>query len=842
MSTKTLVSTPEFYSKNTYNGSYETGTVNTTNSIHQKVSLYIEGVEVPYTMISISQALGSMPMCEIEVPPSPGLMEIVRYYQPKVHVFFKDNDRGGDRLLFWGHVSVAAYSRSRAGPGNSAIHFQCVHRLGLLKEILLSFGNQLPRQESGGLNVDPKPEEAKLMSYAPTSIYAIVQAMQGVVGVQSEDKDLLEATNSSLMPKADPAKLPKYLEAFEKRLIGMPGVLVNLWNQIKRSSCYDPPRHVSMLGMYIPLFEQGLSFLKRMSGHYTLEEIQQNDRMEYCPKGGQKYNIIVPPSCRIGTTSAIQADLGFQMLAAGISGSGEMASFMDLCNSFFESILYEILILASPAEVAVDPTIPPGFDSNSLMAVETILKPKMPFYYAPVCNVIYPKMFEAVSITQQEDTIPTRIVASHAGLPSNSTAILSHYRGPASVREAFSIGSYINRGSKKYDLRNTTQIDYGVPGKFEQGRGILPMRIILPFWLTLLAKNKNAEGPTRGTEVWPTDPEEYYELLLAKKDWNQRYAIKPNPSNIEGEPIPVPEKEFLNPNNSSTGIYPHERIMFNSVDYEFSKAVAGARTGYVGGVFNPYIVVGYPMDVIDDSPNCPSFHALCSSVTHSITPTFMSTSVGMVAAVTYEELSNYYTPPAHPWLMRLLGIINEEPLEGEASPVAPTMEGDYGDISGIGNVVSTILQNPKAKIKADNFYYSVLGVGAADPTTMYDFMTQQAIPQMRRGNSHIVEALANGSNKMPSSSGGDNNDWNTTPGNLRLVARNIESKDAIASKFDYQFIDMTFENYSGQATGYSNPKLMNKQLLEPGQSLFLNYKEAEDYIEDRFATDKGQFL
>jgi hypothetical protein len=78
--------------------------------------------------------------------------------------------------------------------------------------------------------------------------------------------------------------------------------------------------------------------------------------------------------------------------------------------------------------------------------------------------------------------------------------------------------------------------------------------------------------------------------------------------------------------------------------------------------------------------------------------------------------------------------------------------------------------------------------------------------------------------------GGESNDWLTTMGNLRLVTRNIESKDSIASKFSYDFIDLNLTNYSGSARSYTNPIFGSPGLCEPGRSLFLDYKETEDFV------------
>lgn len=818
MSIETLSSTPDFTSSGTYSGEYIKPTgLNTLNQIYQPVKVYIEGVEVPYSSISINQVMKGLPSCELELPPSSGLMEIVRYYQPKIHIFYTDLDRGGDRLLFWGHICATAYSKSRSGNGYSSIRFRCNHRLKLANDMLIYFGNHME-------GLDVKYEGASMAADDLTSTMAITRAFQGVTGPRTSADDKISPFNTKL-DGADITKLPDNVASFEQRLIGMPGAMVNLWNQLKRASCKDPNHHLNMLSLYIPLFEEGLSYFKRMSGHYLVEKSQQDGRKQFCPKDDpNKYNVLVPSFYSSSSQSTAESFFAINVASTAVGAAGEMTGFLQLCDMFYESMLYETLTLASPAEVALDPTSPMGVTSNNMSTVETVVKPSTPFYYSPICNVVFPRMFESIDITQEEESVPTRVSAQHNQLPNQTTAIGSHYRGPNSVREALALGSYFNSaasGRTRYDLKSTTIMDPNVPGMYEQGRGMKPVQVSLPWWLVLVLKNYQTQGTPDRT--WPSTSEPAYaEMLLRMKDWEQRFAISVDK---EGKTVPNSDKKTLDPNSPISGINAYESMLYNSVDYEFTKTIASARQGTINCVFNPYIIPGYPMDVLDDSPNCPSFHGLCSSVTHNITANHISTTVGIVAAVSYSELSMYYMPPLHPSLMGQLGMYNETggaKTPGQGIPA-------YGDTSSIGNVASTLLQNPQAKLKADEFYYSVLGVGAADPTELYDYQVSQPRPQLRGYGDYKLQVMPEASS-IPDVNGGDLNDWNTVPGNLRLVSRNIEGKDSIAFKFQYSFIDMTEDNYSGSAVAYSNPVFMSPQLLEPGASMFLEYKDTIDFL------------
>jgi hypothetical protein len=448
-------------------------------------------------------------------------------------------------------------------------------------------------------------------------------------------------------------------------------------------------------------------------------------------------------------------------------------------------------------------------------------------------------MFTSISIAQDEEAVPTRISAKHEQLPNTSTGLGSNFRGPQTVREAMALGSFYNSSDqnedRKYDLASTTAMDFNIPAVYEQGRGVKFHQINLPWWLVLLVKNYNAQGANDQSFPAKNDPE-YQDMLLRMKDWEQRYSTF---YDSRGTLQPFAGKETLDPNSPKSKVHAYQSLLFNSIDYEYTKAVARARQGTINCIFNPYIVPGYPMDVLDDSPNCPSFHGVCSSVTHTITSRSIATTVSMVAAVSYSELSMYYTPPLHPTLMSQLGMYNEEGSSevepaykgagtGSGETSLPTSE-NYADTSSLGNVASGLLQNPKAKEKADQFYYSVLGIGAADPTDLYDFQVSQPRPQARLYGDYKLEVMPS-NDSLGSPEGGDYNDWNTVPGNLRLVSRNIESRAAIEEKFQYTFIDLDPDLYAGDPATYSNPVFYSPRPLEPGASMFLDYKDTTQFV------------
>lgn len=825
--------------------------VNNTDVIYQDVKLYIEGVQVPYVSISISQGIGELPKAMIEIPPDAGLLDVTRYYQPKVHVFYTDQNYGGDRLLFWGHLVVANYAKSRSA-SSSSIVFHCEHKNAQLTGLTLEFSGYASNATSN--LADPNVDQAVAKVNNLNSQLAIIIAMQGLTGVQQQAADIIDPSNKKV-EDADVTKLAQRFVNFQNRFVGMPSAIMNFWNQLKKECYSNVSLNTIMADMYIPLVEDGLGFFDRMAGHYFIETQVEASKEGYCPGGvtptAVKNPVMVPPVYQLNSISAIKSSLAVSTISNMLGFSGELTNFMQLFTDFYSSVEYEILTLASPAQVPADPSVltssgsvniddPSSFASTPLMAVETIVKPQVPFYYAPVCNVLFPKMYHTISISQDESAIPSRLTALSDIIPGDQGMLGSQYRAPNSIRESVSYGAVMQNNANKgsnlpVDLQGTTGQSYNVPGKYETGRGVRNKRIAMPNWLAEMLKGKLTEIGNPNVESWPDKSDPNYQAVCdLHAAWIDRYGFDVNIyDDGTSDQVRNTDKDVLDPYSQKSNIHPFQRLLFATADYEYTKAVVASRMGSIEALFNPYIIPGYPMEILDDSPNSPCFHAMCSSVTHTFTSRNMGTTIGLIAACTYTEMVNYYMQPIHPWLQTALKVVNTSPgPSGKTS-----IEGDgYGNPPDDINVNSSILFNDTAKAAADQFYQSVLGVGAVAIDDLYDFEYGRVIP-MQRSNGFLTE----GSNvSVKTANGGESNDYLTAVGNFRLVMRPIEGKNAIQDKFGIKFIDLTSSNYNVTSYRYTNPILESDYYLEPGQSMFLDYQEIADFIANSDATAKSQ--
>lgn len=778
-----------------------------TDLIFQEFRLYIEGVQVPFIGLSVSSGIGNFPTATIEIPPQAGLIDIARYYQPKVYISFIDPNTGDECTLFNGLIAANNYSKSSQSPGSTSIVFQCVHRLSLLQQITLDFSGF--SGENGGYVTNPNQNNAAIDHLMFNSFWSIAAALTGVdtkkIGGVSEVN--LENTTADT---ADIHAIPEHLKDNAKRLVGFPGVFLNLWNQLKKKSYQNNIYYESMVKLYIPLVEYGLKFFDRMSGHYIIENKLDGDKQDPCIEESTG-PILVPPGMKMYMRNAVQAEIAIRLIQQNTNFSGELTDVYKLFYNYMASIEYDIVTLTSPGNVPKDPI--DGFIADS-MSLETIVKPQLPFYYSPICNVILPNMFSSINISQDEASIPSRITVTNDLLPGNTgTGFGTHFRAPASIREAIAEGArelnidVPEETNFQYDLAVTTSGANTKVGKYEYGRGIKHENLLMPNWLAFLSTSKDwTQALDRQEPPQPGTPE-YDDMALLRDAWNYRYAsttVIDRATNKIKYILQDNTKAALNPWSNESNIPAYQRLLFAAADYKYTTMVAQSKAGSISTIFNPYIVPGYPMDIIDPSPVQPSFHAYCVGVTHSIGSRSISTSINFVSAISYTELANYYLQFIHPWLQTTLRTTSK-----------------FNDNEGYIVYTSSIVNNTPARLIADDFYRQTLSVASAAPEQLYNFNDGLPMPLKVVLPGMALDQGPSGSQQ--DINGGELNPNLTAQGNLAIVYRPIETRQMLEEQFDLKFVEMKPSNYNATVVQYTDSVLTSSQLLEPGQSQFLTY-------------------
>ena len=436
----------------------------------------------------------------------------------------------------------------------------------------------------------------------------------------------------------------------------------------------------------------------------TVPDDQGAANNNYSSKGTQEElsgpnATLTPANMNVGLANAVAQQLiTVTTNALSQAGSGELTSFGEFVQMFMDLIEYDHVIMNSPAYLGI---------AGRPEVIDHVYKPRMATYYSPICNVILPNMYESMSVNIGTDQVPSRIVYSgqkYSNVSANSqTTEFNNYTAPHSVRREL---------AQNGQLASTLNPTKAVPGRYEWGSGVRAADGVMPYWYAILSQQA-----TSGS-IGNVGNETIIEALKAA--WDKLY----------------PGEEGMNPWRLD-GDQAFNRLFFTGADVEYANLYARSRSGSVEGVFNPFIIPGYPMDVVDPSPLRESYHGFCTSVSHSIDASgYSATSIGMTSVFSFSEIATCYIPGTYPWLLAQLNLADNLSMYG----------------------------NTAAYQRACQYYNDVLGVGAADPTILEAYSTGKPIPVKR--NQGVWE--------IGGSEDGDSM-YSTTLGNLNLVARNIQN-------------------------------------------------------------------
>lgn len=465
-----------------------------TGIVYQEFKLFIEGVEVPFISISIGQSYNGLPTASIQIPYFAGLQEIAKNYSPKVHVFYKDYvfekyliSKGIDkydesevlRTVFEGLILTSSYGRAKgADSGSAYIQFSCVHKHDLLNQILLKFGGRGPEA------ANPNTPDATVISNYMNSPSAVLEALMGLEDttenhvISTVDTSIIGIQADVNVRAMDPDTKPYY-----NRLQGVPGITAVLWNTIKRDSYAYKDYSDSMTKMYIPLVDEGLRLFRKMSGHPQIEKGLENERIGINVselskrasidgvKGEPK--ILVPANYRNFINEAVAVEVALSLMATGVQFSGDSTSLIGMFMGMLDNMMYGMQVLSSPIQSI----------SKDEDTINALIKPLIPFYFSPTCNVLLPHMYTSITVSDATNTSPTRVTTTlpTPGLSSSQSAPALEFRGPHEVRLAAALGA-IN-AQQPFNLATTTIRVGEYPAIHELGRGILLKPIGLKPWI-----------------------------------------------------------------------------------------------------------------------------------------------------------------------------------------------------------------------------------------------------------------------------------------------------------------------------------------------------------------------
>lgn len=770
------------------------------DALYTDFRVYIEGVQVPFATGQVNSAYGQFPSATVVLAPWRGFSEMTKSYFPKIQIFARDpnqalstydrmadagegrlenartQERHSYKLIFDGVISSVVDSKN-VGGNSASVTLNCQHPFEVIFEIMLRFAltDQVNSAKTTAMGISDDPS-ANAQAIMLRSLSGIIDADPG--------SGLLTIEEGGTNPQVLSASMA---DCFY-RLQGMPGISVALWNQIKQtafSEAYQKDKSL-MTDMYIPLMEQGLAFFQTLTGHPLVEIANQSDagvddgsltdRAEVLMQGAKGTDttvntsgqtLAVPPGA--GVFGAIRKALVQIFSHSWIQqGNGEITSYGELFHKLIALLEYDHVVLASPAMVGI-------FGVNE--RIEHVMKPRFTNYYAPICNVLLPHMYTSMSVNVNSAAAPSRSVLQGESfmldevINQQGQASALNYIAPHSVRKEI--------GGEGGRLVDTLQSQRLAVGRYEWGSGLRISTGQMPYWYAILSQSDFAMKEADSARV-----------IALKNAWNNLFNDPPfNPW----------EDESVN------GASAFNRIFFTRADQEFIELQAATRTGMVQGIFNPYIVVGYPADIVDPSPLRTSYHGLVSSVSHSFSSEgYAETNIGLSNCVTFDELSTCYIPPTYPWLLEPLGLLDNP----------------------------SIWNNQTGWEKANQFYAEVFGVGASNPSMLVSSFTGLPMPVSRSGGIWQLGGIEKPKDQIQTL-------YTSTLGNLNLVARNIASLLDIEAKYCKNaetFIDIDMWNEGNVTLEYVRKGPWVQDVEKPADlkrgrdfesSAFLDY--GEDY-------------
>ncbi len=285
---------------------------------------------------------------------------------------------------------------------------------------------------------------------------------------------------------------------------------------------------------------------------------------------------------------AAQDDQTLKSLAAYGDRIVNSSSFYELVISLLQAMYFELSPMLAPPCVSIDattrevvgaPGVPLSVPSELALA-SYVTKPQMFFGFPPKCNVIWPSMVHNHAYNEDFATQPTRTYVGDPYLFDTLTDGKAGGQGAPVEKHAMTAGypEIADRLLRTVETGGDTSHHNFLVFAEEFYKGPVYNSIIAPPWVSLLSHNDdNAEG-TGLTQIT--------KLYASMEHYRTRYA---------------------------------------------------RRNGSVNMHFNPYVVTGLPMVVIDEPTSNHHVFSYLASVTHSLTQSSMSTQINYTYGQTFDD-------------------------------------------------------------------------------------------------------------------------------------------------------------------------------------------------------------
>jgi len=581
-----------------------------TKDILVDYKVYIAGEYAPAMNVIAKSGIFSFSEATITLYANKHIMDLGEGDRVPVQIFYLDvfDSEGAEyKLMFEGEIVNINYTRT---PSNVGIQISAVSHFEILAQLFKKLFQSLDQQVTDSLS-----RNSNLIVDNSLNLEALL-GNELITNVS--DIDLAGKSLETLLSKS--SMLRRFPKANGKNgYIRRPFVLLRniLFDIVNGSTIRDKTKSD------VQLFLR--SFISKRNIYRTIfaSPILEDSSFSTGTSATATANTIL---------SAVNSQLTINMVLTGLSklqsqlAGANAFSYWQLITQVYSVIMYEVLQPVCPPFLKADVYgVPQDLDEPTYSGMMHILtKPVINFGIPPICNTIFPCMINTISYSNDHFTAPTRCFLG------NPSSIVNQLGSSSGVRQ---------NAIQQIVLNNSSTVSPGdLRGTLKNNARLLNKKLL---WDTSKSNYKfNAEffkGPitlnSHDAPAW---------IQYAK-----RYISQEMPKESKDKGTNKTRNEFAQSSNQLDSVI---NIYSDNI---FELEQASRKTINIELKFNPYIMAGFPMVIIDNIEYRSYYLAMPVAVTHSLSTNGAFTSVALSNVISfpeayvYEKKGDYDLGPIH---------------------------------------------------------------------------------------------------------------------------------------------------------------------------------------------------
>ena len=599
--------------------------------------VYIAGVHVPVSNVSVVFSFMSFPVLQFSLPADPLLIKLGEDDRLPVVVFFLDkwysatDHRNGVtptwRLLFDGDIMQWSFAKSA---GSRSISFSAIASMSALNSMYLSYitgkGNEILR------NLSTSSVEG-LQDSIISTVRSLTFFTKGAFGTGSITRPIDFVKNLMLGVKiggpphedGDAASRVAAIKNIDKQL------------RTKSSSSVKSSDFVSIRKSAYKKVSASMEFFIKFNHRNKLDKrwIASNiEEIAIAASGSQNNNSSDKEVTQQNPSGTSQKTLKNSFFAQSVkritfdaiasqfkNDSSPEGSFWNLITQFYNKFWYNILLLptAQLVHVTEEQDIPIGgvkIDASNVSTARLgncVSVPKMTYALPPACNVITPAMTQSFSFSEDYSNQNTRTIVN--GRSGYTTAPHGSSTAQSQERASLRFG-YPTDQNALLDSSNTLKHS--------------PENI-------LIYPEEYFKGPIVSRPQAPS-----YFLTLEQKSKYMHNSVSNDKKNITADVLSGKKTKQLSKDHDASKVSSSEwrqEMLYSFTKLHYLENKYNTRGGSLHLNFNPYLVPGLPFTMIDNNDE-DQMHlmGLVTSVSIEMSTSSASTSISYTAGRTLKEV------------------------------------------------------------------------------------------------------------------------------------------------------------------------------------------------------------